>query len=1003
MSKVAEKILSIYDEVGQEELTDELVYEAKSLITDFEVHDTKSLFYEIAALNLLNRAVKEEKYKGQLFYGIIKSKTSQIVDDVIRNPNSYDETKYYYDQQKSCLYISIYDVVFSFHQVQETLLILKEATKCEPIIWPGIMLQRISGHIFLIAKKMYNAESRIGLLARGEKNIEEVPHAVLTPCPDCGKMISPSAQFCPHCGWTNGKYANAIFDTLCIGNDVKISYRGNISQGSIRSMQQSFIELSLNNGGMIRIRPNAVDSVEVVASGTLASQADSFFTEIFEIAKIDTKSQIHTNSTIVSVTLSNNKTPFTVLTDNGERIECMRPVVGYKKKNCQVGDRIYCGNIDSKNRTYNSIFGMSYGELMKHFKKAVSRPASSVRFTHRATALGILSFLNNDLNNNIHVTTRIAEFKAKTKYFFDQFSFGTTIDNQEDIETIDKESANKIEERKPSEISNVENKGEGKKTGKLYRTEIEKDLVNGDAIKLNVLGKISLDTIQDKRKAQNINQKESAAPKAETPIKPAAITSEETKNFLRAKRPLMTEGECKIIEKELDKLIRNGQKEECLQKSYATIEHKKPTPKYFRSYLDRIVNTEIALGHFEQAEKALAILISFSEKQSDVNDRGLSHLYISMGRVYIRLKQEEEALKALNYAGQFHINEGTINKLKESISSSGSLADKKGEDINSTGDTIHSGDGISKMLIQDVENKAREQEVQQQGGQNSALDLYNKAQNNRENINIPIAERSDAFLASAAAFVNSKQTKTLMYQVSVANYARLRGQEMYIRFAELVKNYDAENLAQLYAFRDSACCYFLEALGIYNILGEKTYLQELFLKYLQLSIVVSSVEGGKTPDQNWGDWTLKQLQRKCVKGNDSENQHIFFETCVSVGAAAEGAWNTLYQDEDGLGLFMGAIGKGENKEHYYKIFNNIEHSSIASTYSPGEFLRKIFEHRKGRIITLQDILDDMLRWGFSLFEISSFKEKWCTIKDYQELLTSTDIKVYDTICSVLDI
>ena len=128
------------------------------------------------------------------------------------------------------------------------------------------------------------------------------------------------------------------------------------------------------------------------------------------------------------------------------------------------------------------------------------------------------------------------------------------------------------------------------------------------------------------------------------------VESAKVRIILINKLPLMSEQECRQTEKELDALIREGKRNECLSKSYEVIATKKPTPKYLRSYLDRIVNTEIALDHIEQAKDTLAVLIAFSENQKDIKPNNLSHLYISLARLFVRSGNKKEASLALEWA-----------------------------------------------------------------------------------------------------------------------------------------------------------------------------------------------------------------------------------------------------------------------------------------------------------------------------------------------------------------
>lgn len=1005
MSEISDKIINIYNSIGEERLSENVITEAKSIIMDYEVHDTDSLFYAVATLNLLNRAAKEST-KNQIFYAIIKTKISQAVEDLILNPNNYHDAKCYYDASDKCLYVSVYDIVFSYHLVKETPAILNVATKLEPITWPGIKLQNIAQQIYFIAKqRTENSKCNLNESPSAKVNIEALPvstdtslieqNSHLMRCPDCGKFISKTAASCPNCGWINTANIKSLFTTIMKGMSVKLTYNGIVSIGKVENLTPFFVELSLAEGNWVRIRLNAVDSVElqnlnikeeansedtIAKIDTFAEQASVFFIRIFETAKVDKESLIVTNSTITR----QDKPGFVVLTDEGKEVKCVVPgIVGYKKKLCVPGKRVYCVNVGTNNLCYCSIMEMSYGGLIGFFNKAILALKKGNQWKRVKTqTMNILTFLQKEMSNDPEVYLELKEFKKQTKLFLGQIENGNNDDedNTEDVNTSDGNSMELVDHKGITKESS---------TPTLFMTNTER-LIKERKEKPVVLGRIDLDAIPDSKRVRI--RKEGAIDDALE--KPTIIDSKDTKDFLSKRKSPLSEKECKDLEKELSTMIRNGYKEQCLEKSYEIIETRQPTPKYLRSYLDRIVNTEISLNHPEQAIKALAVLIAYSEQQLDVTDRGLSHLYLTLGRVYIKLGKQEEALKALNYALRFNVNEKAILKLKDSIGEITESPDGSNINLTSKGDSKEPVSSFtSRMLMQDVILRAKDLNLQPQSSQASAAQLFGKAQNSRNDESIAIEERADLFLSAAAAYYNDNRTESeLLFKIAVANYAKMKGQSMYSRFTEVAKSFSG-NLLELQAYRDSACSYFLEALGIYNSLGEKSNLQELFLKYLQLSIVMSNVEGGKTPDPTWNTWTLKQLQQECIKGDNIEDQRIFFETCVSVGAAAEGAWNTLYRDKDGLGISMAMLNDQSTRKNWYESFNRIEHASVASTYQPGYFLHKIFEHRKGRIKELQDILDSCLAWKFSPFDITSFKEKWTIIKDYVELLTSTDVNL----------
>ena len=212
--------------------------------------------------------------------------------------------------------------------------------------------------------------------------------------------------------------------------------------------------------------------------------------------------------------------------------------------------------------------------------------------------------------------------------------------------------------------------------------------------------------------------------------------------------------------------------------------------------------------------------------------------------------------------------------------------------------SVDTNDSISKMLLEDVCQEAKRQELLPSNEIIPAEQLFGRAQSKRNDATESFEDKAQLFLETAGAYYNSKQTSSIMYKISVANYARLKGHGMYARFANLIRNNSGE-LSELQAYRDSACSYYVEALGIFNALGERNHLQELLLKYLQLHFVISQLEGGKTPDPDWETWTLKQLQQDCLNNDSAENFRTLLSSYITVGAAAEGAWGTLANDADG--------------------------------------------------------------------------------------------------------
>ena len=493
--------------------------------------------------------------------------------------------------------------------------------------------------------------------------------------------------------------------------------------------------------------------------------------------------------------------------------------------------------------------------------------------------------------------------------------------------------------------------------------------------------------------------------KPEEPISTLEVVdAAKVKNVLFNKLPIMSESECRQVEKELDTLIREGKREECLSQSYEVIATKRPTPKYLRSYLDRIVNTEIALNHIDQAKETLAVLIAFSESQKDTKPSNLSHLYISLARLFVRSENKEEASLALDWAEYIYPkNKKVVSNLRKTIGEVKSDYVKNSKDNSNKEEQIIAQDiVISRMLIQDVEQYAKTQATLEGEEGSSPLELFNMAEVASSDTTKSFEFRAQMFLDAAAAYYNANDSSKTEFKLAVAHYARMKGNSLVAKISESVQQYP-DSQAHLIAECDSARSYYLEALGLYNDLAQKRYLQELLLKYLKIEDLASQIEGGKTPDPEWYKGTLKKRIRECLNDENIESQKVLYRACIAIGSSSERAWNTLSSDEDGIGPLYWRFSEAKFREKAYSLINSIEKTSVDSSMAPGEFLRRIFNNRQIRIKDLKIRIDDCLSWEFSPFDISSFEEKWTLIDEYKELMTTTDKLALVSINEVINI
>lgn len=1008
MSTISEHIFGLYNQLVDDEIQpidETVVDDAIGVINKISVSDADSLFYFLAAMNLLNAAIKTAKHKSQLFYGFIKTRVSKITDLILQNPSFYTDTSVYYDDKQRCMYFEVYGVIFSFHQVQETKLIKNIASKNDRIQWTGIRLQRIAQNIFLYAKQLNIDSDKLSNdmdiqttnNLNGNNNCLNAVNPNLFPCPDCGKEISVHAKICPQCG--NDLCAcNELLDGIKEGYSLKISYSGIVSLGKLETQNDRFITLRLSDDKWVKVRTSAIDSVELIdtneiSTESFAQQAETFFLHILELSSIDKETLISTNATITKV----EKIGLTIITDSGETVICVKSgIVGYKKKDCTFGKRVYCRNISTNGKCYSSIVEMSYGGLIGFFCKAVSY-SRNITQARKSQILSILTYFIKEMTTNPEAFIEIKNFKKKVKNFLGQLDI--ECDNFSEIDEISEEGTQQVVSVEPQKKEQLKQQ--------LYKTETEQLLEGSGLPQLKVLGKIDLDAIPGKKKNIFNNSSVASTEHIEITAKPSILSSDEVMAFVDKKLPNLSELKCKQLEKELDTLIRNGQKEECLRQSYQIINTSRPTPKYLRSYLDRIVNTEIALDHTNEALQSLAYLIVLTEQQSNINVNSISHLYITMARLYQKGNNREEALKAILYAESVKPNNNAITKLKESIqrmdSNDINNSDSSSDTSTPINGSVDTNDSISKMLLEDVCQEAKRQELLPSNEIIPAEQLFGRAQNKRNDQSVSFEGKAQLFLEAAGAYYNSKQTSTIMYKISVANYARLKGHGMYARFANLIGN-DSTELIELQALRDSACSYYVEALGIFNTLGEKDNLRELLLKYLQLSFVTSQIEGNKTPESDWEIISLGKLQEICLKGDSSENLNLLLRTYLVVGSAAEDVWISLINDKSGIGPFRGKCSDSERfKKQAFNILNQINQSTIDVDDDLENFMHSLFVHRNKRKKILSEAIQICLSWKFYSFDLSSFDKKWRKVLEYKDLMTNTDIISINSLIEVIEI
>ena len=131
-------------------LDEMFITEALAAATD-ACDNQDDYFRALSALNLLNSAIKDKRWKRQLSYGFIKGQASSLFEQWIEEP--VKGVKAYYDGKERAVFFDLAGVVFSYHNIRlsDSIRSFVKSAANKPIAWPGIRLQRIPVELFDLA------------------------------------------------------------------------------------------------------------------------------------------------------------------------------------------------------------------------------------------------------------------------------------------------------------------------------------------------------------------------------------------------------------------------------------------------------------------------------------------------------------------------------------------------------------------------------------------------------------------------------------------------------------------------------------------------------------------------------------------------------------------------------------------------------------------------------------------------------------------------------------
>lgn len=296
-----------------------------------------------------------------------------------------------------------------------------------------------------------------------------------------------------------------ILSGVKIGDDVEISTYGILKSGKISILNRQFVQLELKDKKSVRIKCDAISSIESKFTSNSATLVDHSFAnavlkDIMVAEGLYTSSSIDTNATITIV----ESRRIWLTTDDGNTGSCYKgSIIGYDKAKLIKGQRIFVFPF-KKEKVYCVIMEMAYYELYEIFTKLLSSPNKA-----RIQILSLLTCVAKKISNTESLL-KIKELKKQLKSILPS---STSSMDDSVVESIKKGDETKIESSR--EIQNEEktlpldsdtnpsgeNNGQTESSDtpssdKIFKPELTSSIIHGP----KVIGKIDLTEIEKPKK-----------------------------------------------------------------------------------------------------------------------------------------------------------------------------------------------------------------------------------------------------------------------------------------------------------------------------------------------------------------------------------------------------------------------------------------------------------------------------------------------------------------------
>lgn len=222
------------------------------------------------------------------------------------------------------------------------------------------------------------------------------------------------ATYALNCGVNEG-----ILKGFHVNDFLEISSYGIIFAGKIRTIENEYIEMMLEDSKIARLKLESILTVKYQAPEKsildIAKVTEKLEGLLFQTG-IESSSLIHTNATI---TMTDSKRVW-ISTDYGESGSCFKSnIVGYDREKLVKGQRVFSFKIQD-GKVYCIILEMTYRECVDIFRRMISTMNAKTFEHKRSLCLSLLTFLIKQFDEN-EIYSDLKELKRSLKTILGDF------------------------------------------------------------------------------------------------------------------------------------------------------------------------------------------------------------------------------------------------------------------------------------------------------------------------------------------------------------------------------------------------------------------------------------------------------------------------------------------------------------------------------------------------------------------------------------------------------